>query len=169
MSKIAPCLWFDGEAEEAANFYVSILPNSRIDSVQRNVSDSPAGKTGTVLAVAFTLAGQRFLALNGGIRFEYTPAISFQVDCADQAEVDRLWDALSDGGSTERCGWLKDRYGVSWQIVPTVLPKLLGDRDLVKAQRVMQAMLQMSKLDIAALEAAHAGHLRDLTTTGELQ
>ena len=169
MSKIAPCLWFDGEAEEAANFYVSILPNSRIDSVQRNVSDSPAGKTGTVLAVAFTLAGQRFLALNGGIRFEYTPAISFQVDCADQAEVDRLWDALSDGGSTERCGWLKDRYGVSWQIVPTVLPKLLGDRDPVRAQRVMQAMLQMSKLDIAALEAAHAGHLRDLTTTGELQ
>ena len=161
MSKIAPCLWFDGEAEEAANFYVSILPNSRIDSVQRNVSDSPAGKTGTVLAVAFTLAGQRFLALNGGIRFEYTRAISFQVDCADQAEVDRLWDALSDGGSTERCGWLKDRYGVSWQIVPTVLPKLLGDRDLVKAQRVMQAMLQMSKLDIAALEAAHAGGPRD--------
>jgi predicted 3-demethylubiquinone-9 3-methyltransferase (glyoxalase superfamily) len=169
MSKIAPCLWFDGEAEEAANFYASMLPNSRIDSVQRNVSDGPAGKTGTVLAVAFTLAGQRFLALNGGTRFEYTPAISFMVDCADQAEVDRLWDALSDGGAPNRCGWLKDRYGVSWQIVPTVLPKPLGDRDSVKAQRVMQAMQQMSKLDIAALEAAHAGHLRDLTTTGELQ
>ena len=169
MSKISPCLWFDGEAEEAANFYVSLLSNSRIDQVQRNVTDSPAGKAGTVLTVAFTLAGQRFLALNGGTRFEYTPAISFMVDCAHQAEVDRLWDALSYGGAPNRCGWLKDRYGVSWQIVPTVLPKLLGDRDPVKAQRVMQAMLQMSKLDIAALEAAHAGHLRDLTTTGELQ
>ena len=169
MSKIAPCLWFDGEAEEAANFYVSLLANSHIDQVQRNVTDSPGGKAGTVLTVAFTLAGQRFLALNGGIRFEYTPAISFMVDCADQAEVDRLWDALSDGGAPHRCGWFKDRYGVSWQIVPTVLPKLLGDRDLVKAQRVMQAMLQMSKLDIAGLEAAHAGHLRDFTTTGEPQ
>jgi predicted 3-demethylubiquinone-9 3-methyltransferase (glyoxalase superfamily) len=169
MSKIAPCLWFDGEAEEAANFYVSLLSDSHIDQVQRNVTDSPAGKAGTVLTVEFTLAGQRFLALNGGTRFEYTPAISFQVDCADQAEVDRLWDALSHGGASNRCGWLKDRYGVSWQIVPTMLPTLLGDRDPVKAQRVMQAMLQMSKLDIAALEAAHAGHLRDLTTTGERQ
>lgn len=169
MSKIAPCLWFDGEAEEAANFYVSLLSNSRIDRVQRNVTHTPAGKAGTVLTVAFTLAGGRFLALNGGTRFEYTPAISFQVDCADQAEVDRLWEALSEGGFTERCGWLKDRYGVSWQIVPTVLPKLLGDRDPAKARRVMQAMLQMDKLDIAGLEAAHAGHLRDLTTTGEPQ
>jgi predicted 3-demethylubiquinone-9 3-methyltransferase (glyoxalase superfamily) len=102
------------------------------------VADGPAGKTGTVLAVAFTLAGQRFLALNGGTRFEYTPAISFQVDCADQAEVDRLWEALSDGGAPHRCGWLKDRYGVSWQIVPTQLPKLLGDSDTAKAQRVMR-------------------------------
>jgi predicted 3-demethylubiquinone-9 3-methyltransferase (glyoxalase superfamily) len=169
MSKIALCLWFDGEAEEAANFYVSLLPNSRIDSVQKNVSDSPAGKAGTVLTVAFTLAGQRFLALNGGSRFEYTPAISFMVDCADQAEVDRLWDALSGGGAPHRCGWLKDRYGVSWQIVPTVLPKLLADRDTTKVQRVMQAMVQMDKLDIAGLEAAHAGPLRNLTTTGEPQ
>ena len=169
MSKIAPCLWFDGEAEEAANFYVSLLANSHIDRVQRNVTDSPSGKAGTVLTVAFTLAGQRFLALNGGIRFEYTPAISFQVDCADQAEVDRLWEALSDGGAPQQCGWLKDRYGVSWQIVPTVLPKLLGDRDTAKAQRVMQAMLRMYKLDIADLEAAHAGRLRDLATTGEPQ
>jgi predicted 3-demethylubiquinone-9 3-methyltransferase (glyoxalase superfamily) len=169
MSKIAPCLWFDGEAEEAANFYVSLLANSHIDQVQRNVTDSRGGKVGTVLTVAFTLAGQRFLALNGGTRFEYTPAISFQVDCADQAEVDRLWEALSDGGAPHRCGWLKDRYGVSWQIVPTVLPKLLGDRDTAKAQRVMQAMLRMDKLDIAGLEAAHAGRLRDLTTTGEPQ
>ena len=169
MSKIAPCLWFDGEAEEAAEFYVSLLPNSRIDQVQRNVTDGPAGKTGTVLAVAFTLAGQRFLALNGGTRFEYTPAISFQVDCADQAEVDRLWHALSDGGSAERCGWVRDRYGVSWQIVPTVLPKLLGDRDTAKAHRVMQAMLQTGKLDIARLEAGHAGQLSGATTTGEPQ
>ena len=157
MSKIAPCLWFDGEAEEAAKFYVSLLPGSRIDPVQRNVTDSPAGKAGTVLVVAFTLAGQRFLALNGGTRFEYTHAISFQVDCADQAEVDRLWDGLSDGGSTERCGWLKDRFGVSWQIVPTVLSQMLGDPDPVKAQLVMQAMLAMIKLDIAGLEAAHDG------------
>jgi predicted 3-demethylubiquinone-9 3-methyltransferase (glyoxalase superfamily) len=147
MSKIAPCLWFDGEAEEAAKFYVSLLPNSRIDHVQKSV-------------VKFTLAGQRFLALNGGIRFEYTHAISFQVDCANQVEVDRLWEALSDGGSTERCGWLKDRYGVSWQIVPTVLPELLGDRDPVKARRVMEAMLQMTKLDIAGLVAAQAGGSR---------
>jgi predicted 3-demethylubiquinone-9 3-methyltransferase (glyoxalase superfamily) len=157
MSKIAPCLWFDGEAEEAAKFYVSLLPDSRIDHVQRNMTDSPAGKAGTVLIVKFTLAGQRFLALNGGTRFEYTHAISFQVDCTDQAEVDRLWDSLSDGGSVERCGWLKDRYGVSWQIVPSALPRLLGDPDPVKAQRVMQAMLQMVKLDVAGLEAAHAG------------
>ena len=157
MSKIAPCLWFDGEAEQAARFYVSLLPNSRIDHVQKNVTDSPAGKAGSVLIVKFTLAGQRFLALNGGTRFEYTPAISFQVDCADQAEVDRLWDALSAGGSIDRCGWLKDRYGVSWQIVPKVLLDLLGDPDPAKAQRVMQAMLQMVKLDIAGLKTAHAG------------
>ena len=157
MSKIAPCLWFDGEAEEAAKFYASLLPDSRIDHVQKNVTDSPAGKAGSVLVVKFTLAGQRFLALNGGTRFEYTPAISFMVDCADQAEVDRLWDGLSQGGAVVQCGWLRDRYGVSWQIVPNVLPQLLGDPDPAKAQRVMQAMLQMVKLDIAGLQAAHAG------------
>ena len=157
MSKIAPCLWFDGEAEEAAKFYVSLLPDSRVDHVQRNVTDSPAGKSGSVLVVKFTLAGQSFLALNGGTRFEYSHAISFFVDCVDQAEVDRLWGALSDGGSVERCGWLKDRYGISWQIVPNVLPRLLGDPDPAKAQRVMQAMLGMVKLDIAGLEAARAG------------
>src|SRR6266481_4931261 len=125
MSKIAPCLWFDGEAEEAAKFYTSLLPDSRIDHVQKNVTDSPAGKAGSVLIVKFTLA-----ALPAG---------------------------LSDGGSTERCGWLKDRYGVSWQIVPSVLPQLLGDPDPAKAQRVMQAMLQMIKLDIAGLEKAGDG------------
>jgi predicted 3-demethylubiquinone-9 3-methyltransferase (glyoxalase superfamily) len=157
MSKISPCLWFDGEAEEAAKFYVSLLPNSRIDHVQKNVTDSPAGKAGTVLVVAFTLAGQRFLALNGGTRFEYTHAISFQVDCADQAEVDRLWDALSDGGAVEQCGWLKDRYGVSWQITPRVLVEMLGDPDQEKAQRVMQAMMQMIKIDIEGLRRACDG------------
>jgi len=157
MSKISPCLWFDGEAEAAASFYVSLLPGSHIDRVQRNVMDSPSGKAGTALVVDFTLAGRRFLALNGGTRFAYTPAISFHVDCADQAEVDRLWDALCDGGSAERCGWLKYRYGISWQIVPTVLSQMLGDPDPAKARRVMQAMLQMTKLDVAGLEAAHDG------------
>jgi predicted 3-demethylubiquinone-9 3-methyltransferase (glyoxalase superfamily) len=121
------------------------------------VTDSPAGKAGTVLVVAFTLAGQRFLALNGGTRFEYTHAISFQVDCADQAEVDRLWDALSDGGAVEQCGWLKDRYGVSWQITPRVLVEMLGDPDQEKAQRVMQAMMQMIKIDIEGLRRACDG------------
>ena len=158
MSKISPCLWFDGEAEEAAKLYVSLLPDSRIEKIQRNTVDSPAGKAGTVLVVAFTLAGQRFMALNGGTRFEYTHAISFKIDCADQAEVDRLWDTLSaNGGSVERCGWLRDRFGVSWQIVPSVLPQLLGGPDRAGAQRAMQAMLQMVKLDIAGLKKAYAG------------
>ena len=130
MSKITPCLWFDGEAEEAANFYVSLLPDSQIETVQKNSVDRPGGKAGTVLVVEFTLAGQRFMALNGGMRSEYTHAVSFKIDCADQAEVDRLWDASSPmAAQAERCGWLKDRYGVSWQIVPTALPRYLGDPD----------------------------------------
>jgi predicted 3-demethylubiquinone-9 3-methyltransferase (glyoxalase superfamily) len=157
MSKISPCLWFKNEAEEAAKFYVSLLPGSRIDRVQKNVVDSPGGKAGTVLMVDFTLAGQRFLALNGGMQVEYTHAISFSVDCADQAEVDRLWDGLSNGGSVVQCGWLRDRYGISWQIVPSVLPKMLADPDPAKAQRVMQAMLQMIKLDIEGLRKAYDG------------
>ena len=158
MSKISPCLWFDGEAEEAAKLYVSLLPDSRIEKIQRNTVDSPAGKAGSVLVVEFILAGQRFMALNGGTRFEYTHAVSFKIDCADQAEVDRLWDSLSsNGGQVERCGWLKDRYGVSWQIVPTVLPELLGGPDRAGAQRAMQAMMQMVKLDIAGLRKAYAG------------
>jgi predicted 3-demethylubiquinone-9 3-methyltransferase (glyoxalase superfamily) len=158
MSKISPCLWFDGEAEEAAKFYVSLLPDSRIDHVQRNTVESRSGPAGSVLVVQFTLAGQEYMALNGGMRFEYTHAISFKVDCADQAEVDRLWDGLSaDGGSVEQCGWLRDRYGVSWQIVPSVLPKLLGGPDRAGAQRAMQAMLQMIKLDIAGLQKAYDG------------
>jgi len=158
MSKISPCLWFDGEAEEAAKFYVSLLPDSRIDKIQKNPVDGPAGKAGTVLVVQFTLAGQQYLALNGGMRFEYTHAVSFKIDCKDQAEVDRLWDALSsNGGSVERCGWLRDRYGLSWQIVPSVLPELLGGPDRAGAQRAMQAMLRMVKLDIAELKKAYEG------------
>src|SRR3984957_12404717 len=149
MSKIAPCLWFDGEAEEAARFYVSLLPDSRIDRIQKNLVDGPAGKAGTVLVVQFTLAGQEYMALNGGTRFEYTPAISFKIDCADQAEVDRLWDALSaNGGQVERCGWLKDRYGVSWQIVPSVFLELLGGPDRAGAERAMKAVMQMAQHDI---------------------
>jgi len=158
MSKISPCLWFDGEAEEAANFYVSLLPDSKIDVVQKNNVDSPGGKAGSVLVVEFTLAGQRFMALNGGMRFEYTHAVSFKIDCVDQAEVDRLWDGLiANGGQAERCGWLKDRYGLSWQIVPTALPKYLGGPDRAGAARAMQAMLGMVKLDIAGLKKAYEG------------
>jgi predicted 3-demethylubiquinone-9 3-methyltransferase (glyoxalase superfamily) len=158
MSKISPCLWFDGEAEEAAKFYVSLLPDSRIEKLQKNTVDSPAGKAGSVLVVEFTLAGQRFMALNGGMRFEYTPAVSFKIDCADQAEVDRLWDALSSsGGQAGRCGWLKDRFGVSWQIVPTALLQYLGGPDRAGAQRAMAAMMQMGKLDIAGLRKAYEG------------
>jgi predicted 3-demethylubiquinone-9 3-methyltransferase (glyoxalase superfamily) len=158
MSKISPCLWFDGEAEEAAKFYVSLLPDSRIEKVQKNLVDGPAGKSGTVLVVDFTLAGQRFMALNGGTRFEYTHAISFMIDCADQSEVDRLWDALSaNGGVVEQCGWLKDRFGVSWQIVPAALMKYIGGSDAAGAQRAMQAMLGMVKLDIEGLRKAYEG------------
>lgn len=158
MSKVSPCLWFDGEAEEAAKFYVSLLPDSKIENVHKNTIDGPSGKAGTVLVVDFTLAGRRFMALNGGTRFEYTHAVSFKIDCTDQAEVDRLWDMLSaDGGSVERCGWLKDRYGVSWQIVPTALGQYLAGPDRAGAQRAMAAMLQMVKLDIAALKRAYEG------------
>ena len=158
MSKITPCLWSNGKAEEAANFYVSLLPDSRITKVQRNVVDSPGGKAGTVLVVEFTVAGQHFMAINGGMKVEYTHAVSFKIDCADQAEVDHLWDALLSGGGKEsRCGWLTDRYGVSWQIVPTALPKYIGGPDKAGAARAMKAMLGMVKLDIAGLKKAYEG------------
>ncbi len=158
MSKISPCLWFTDEAEEAAKFYVAQLPDSRIDKIQKSIVDTPAGKAETVLVVQFTLAGQEYMAVNGGMRFEYTPAISFKIDCADQAEVDRLWDGLSsNGGAGGQCGWLKDRYGVSWQIVPSALPRLLGGPDRDGAKRAMNAMLKMGKLDIAALQKAYDG------------
>ena len=154
MSRIAPCLWFDGTAEEAASFYVSLLPDSQIDKIVRSPADTPSGPEGSVLVVEFTLAGQRFIALNGGPQFRFNEAISFTIDCSDQAEVDRLWEALSADEAAEQCGWLRDRFGVSWQIVPSALPKLLGDPDPDKARRAMQAMLQMKKIDIAALERA---------------
>ena len=155
MSKICPCLWFDGEAEEAATLYVSLLPDSGIETIQRNSIDSPAGKAGSVLVVEFTLAGQRFMALNGGPVFKFTQAISLFVNCETQEEVDELWEKLSAGGEKSRCGWLKDKFGLSWQIVPAGLGDMLQDKNPEKAKNTMQAMLQMGKLDIAKLRDAH--------------
>jgi predicted 3-demethylubiquinone-9 3-methyltransferase (glyoxalase superfamily) len=157
MSKIAPCLWFDGKAEEAARFYVSLLPDSRIDAVVPYVAETPGGKPGDVMVVEFTLAGSRYMALNGGPYFQFTPAISLFVACADQAEVDRLWDALSVGGTPQQCGWITDRYGVTWQVVPEVLGRMIKDKDPARARRVTEAMLKMIKLDIETLEKAYEG------------
>jgi predicted 3-demethylubiquinone-9 3-methyltransferase (glyoxalase superfamily) len=157
MSKIKPCLWFDGKAQEAAEFYVSLLPDSRIDTVMPYSVETPGGKPGDVMLVEFTLAGESYMALNGGPYFQFTPAISLFVSCADQAEVDRLWDALSVGGSPIQCGWITDRYGVSWQVVPEALGIMTKDKDPAKVRRVMEAMQQMVKLDVGALEAAYRG------------
>ena len=158
MSKITPCLWFDGNAEEAANFYVSLLPDSRIDKVNHSAADNPSTSEGQVITVEFTVAGQPFMGLNGGPQFPFTEAVSFSISCKDQAEVDRLWDALTaDGGKPVQCGWLKDRFGLSWQIVPKALPKLLGGPDKDGARRAMQAMMKMVKLDVAELERAYRG------------
>lgn len=157
MSKIIPCLWFDGKAEEAAQFYVSLLPNSRIDAVVPYSVETPGGKPGDVMTVEFTLAGESYMALNGGPYFQFTPAISLSVSCVDQAEVDRLWDTLSDGGSPQQCGWITDRYGVSWQIVPAVLGTMMKDKDPAKVRRVMEAVLTMIKLDVRMLESAYRG------------
>ena len=157
MQKITPFLWFDNQAEEAVNFYVSIFRNSRITNIARYGDDAAkvSGRPqGSVMTVAFELDGQPFVALNGGPVFTFSPAVSFVVDCATQDEVDRLWDRLSAGGEPQQCGWLRDKYGVTWQIVPAVLGKLLSDPDAARAQRVMQAMLQMNKLDIGALKQA---------------
>ncbi|WP_371493815.1 VOC family protein [Kitasatospora sp. NBC_00374] len=153
--KITTFLWFDDQAEEAARFYTSLFPDSRIVEVKRYGEAGP-GEAGSVMTVAFELAGQRYVALNGGPLFPFTEAISLQVNCGDQAEVDRLWAALTEGGQESDCGWLKDRYGLSWQITPRRLMELLGDPDPVRAERVMRAMLQMRKIDIQALEDAHA-------------
>jgi predicted 3-demethylubiquinone-9 3-methyltransferase (glyoxalase superfamily) len=158
MQTVTPFLWFDRQAEEAARFYVSLFPDSRIDRVTRSPADTPSGPAGSVLTVVFTLSGTRFIGLNGGPQFPFTEAVSFQIACADQAEVDRLWAALSHGGSEGRCGWLKDRWGLSWQVVPTRLHQLLADPDPHRSRRVMEAMLKMNKISIAELERAADGH-----------
>ena len=153
MPKITPCLWFDTQGEEAARFYTSIFPNSRIVDVARYGEAGPRD-AGTVMVVKFELDGQELVALNGGPEFTFDEAISFQIDCADQEEVDRYSEALTDGGEQGPCGWVKDRFGLSWQVVPARLIELLGDPDEAKAQRAMAAMLEMRKIDIAAVEAA---------------
>ncbi|MEU7835244.1 MULTISPECIES: VOC family protein [unclassified Nonomuraea] len=153
MQKITTFLWFDNQAEEAAAFYTSLFEDSRILEVQR-YGDAGPGPAGTAMTVSFELAGQRFVALNGGPEFTFTEAISLYVDCASQEEVDELWAKLTEGGEESQCGWLKDRWGLSWQIVPKVLPELLSNPDPAKAQRVMKAMLGMRKIDINALEEA---------------
>jgi predicted 3-demethylubiquinone-9 3-methyltransferase (glyoxalase superfamily) len=158
MQKIAPFLWFDDRAEEAATFYTSIFRNSKIVNIARygdagaEVSGRPKG---TVMTVEFQLEGQEFVALNGGPQFKFTEAISFVVNCQTQEEVDEYWKKLSDGGREVQCGWLKDKYGLSWQIVPTILNEMLNDPDPKKAERVMKAMLQMKKIDIKALKQAY--------------
>jgi predicted 3-demethylubiquinone-9 3-methyltransferase (glyoxalase superfamily) len=155
MRKPFPCLWFDGKAEEAATFYTSLLPDSRVDKVWRSPADTPSGPAGMVLTVDFTLAGQHFQGLNGGPDFSFNEAVSFVVECEDQTEVDRLWDALTaDGGEPGPCGWLKDRFGLSWQIVPRQLNELVGDPDPERARRAMEAMLEMGKIDVAELQRA---------------
>ena len=153
MQKITPCLWFDTEGEEAANFYTSVFKNSRILNVSRYGEAGPR-PAGTVMTVDFELDGQEFVALNGGPEFTFNEAVSFQVNCTTQEEVDEYWSRLTDGGEPGPCGWLKDRYGVSWQIVPTALNELLSDPDPARAQRAMKAMLQMGKIDIATLRSA---------------
>ena len=156
MQKITPFLWFDGCAEEAMNFYVSIFKNSKVISVTRYGEGGP-GPNGTVMSATFQLDGQEFFALNGGPQFTFTEAISFFINCETQQEVDELWEKLSDGGEKSRCGWLKDKYGLSWQVIPTILGELLGGKDPEKAKRVMMAMLQMDKIDIELLKQAYAG------------
>jgi predicted 3-demethylubiquinone-9 3-methyltransferase (glyoxalase superfamily) len=158
MDKISPCLWFDGKAEEAAEFYTSLLPDSHIDQVDRAPGDNPSTLRGAVLTVAFTLGGRSFIGLNGGPDFTFNEAISLSIDCADQAEVDRYWDALiADGGEPSACGWLKDRFGLSWQVVPRQLIEMFGSPDRAAAARAMEAMLKMGKLEVATLQEAFEG------------
>ena len=154
MQKITPFLWFDGKAEEAMNFYASIFKNSKIVDIMRYGEAGP-GPKGTAMGGTFQLDGQKFMALNGGPMFTFSPAISFFVNCETQEEVDELWEKLSEGGEKQRCGWLKDKYGVSWQIVPTVLGEMLQDKDPEKSKRVMNAMMQMNKIDIKSLKQAY--------------
>ncbi|MFB7286430.1 VOC family protein [Actinacidiphila glaucinigra] len=150
------CLWFDGKAEEAADFYVSVFKNSAIGTIGRYTEAGP-GPAGSVVAVEFTANGQKFVALNGGPEFTFSEAVSFQIRCADQAEVDHYWEKLTDGGEEGPCGWLKDRYGVSWQVFPEVLLQMIGDADPEKARRATEAMHSMKKLDLAALRRAYDG------------
>ena len=156
MQKITPCLWFDGQAEEAAQYYISIFRNSRITRITRWGDEGP-GPKGAVLTVQFQLEGQDFMALNGGPEFKFTPAISLMVDCKTQSEVDELWDKLGEGGQPIECGWVTDRYGVSWQVVPTILSEMISDKDPKRADRVMAAMMKMKKLEFAPLQAAYEG------------
>lgn len=156
MPKTVPCLWFDGQAEQAAELYTSVFPNSQITSVARYGPGMP-GEEGSAMTVSFSLDGQEYLGLNGGPQYRFTEAVSFQIPCADQDEVDHYWDRLSEGGEEGPCGWLKDRFGLSWQVVPTALPELLGDPDPARAQRAAQAMMGMKKLDIAGLRRAADG------------
>ncbi len=157
MQKITPFLWYAKEAEEAAEFYAAIFPNSRVNRVVAMPSESPSGPPGSVKVVDFELFGQAFTAMSAGPMDPFNHAVSFVVSCDDQAELDRYWDALRDGGAVEQCGWLRDRFGVSWQIVPAVLDELMSDPDRARAKRVSDAMMKMVKLDIAALERAAAG------------
>ena len=158
MDKITPCLWFDGQAEEAAAYYTSLFPNSKIESIDRAPGDTPSGPKGMVLTVNFTIDGRSFIALNGGDDFTFDEAISLSIDCADQAEVDRYWETLiGDGGEPSVCGWLKDRYGLSWQVIPRQLPRMLASPDREAAGRALEAMLKMTKIEVAELERAFAG------------
>jgi predicted 3-demethylubiquinone-9 3-methyltransferase (glyoxalase superfamily) len=154
MQKITPFLWFDDKAEEAMNFYVSIFKNSKIGRISR-YGDAGPGPKGTVMSATFHLEGQEFFALNGGPQFKFTAAISFFVDCKTQEEVDELWEKLSAGGRKDKCGWLTDKYGLSWQIIPSALGEMLQDKDPEKSKRVMRTMLQMTKIDIAGLKQAY--------------
>jgi predicted 3-demethylubiquinone-9 3-methyltransferase (glyoxalase superfamily) len=157
MSAIMPCLWFDGVAEEAAHFYAGLMPDSRVDRVNISPADTPSGKAGSVLTVEFTLRGHAFLGLNGGPMFRFSEAVSFILDCEDQAEVDRYWSALTEGGQPSRCGWLKDRYGLSWQVVPREVLAMLRDSEGGRAARAMSAIMQMGKLDLAEIRRAYEG------------
>jgi predicted 3-demethylubiquinone-9 3-methyltransferase (glyoxalase superfamily) len=165
VSKLTTCLWFDGQAQQAAEFYTSIFPNSTVDRIERSPGDSPSGREGTVLTVTFTLDGDHFVGLNGGPDFKFNEAVSFMIDCRDQAEVDRYWDALTRGGEPSQCGWLKDRFGVSWQVVPRRMMELVyGGSDPDASRRAFEAMLAMGKIEIAKIEEAYRA--TDRTATG---
>jgi predicted 3-demethylubiquinone-9 3-methyltransferase (glyoxalase superfamily) len=157
MSRIVPCLWYSEKADEAAAFYASVIPNSKVNSITPLGVDSPSGPAGSVKVVDFTLLGQPFMAMTAGPLDDFNHSVSFMIECDTQAEVDRLWDALGAGGTIEQCGWLRDRYGLCWQIVPKALGTMMKDKDPARSKRVAEAMLQMVKLDIAGLQRAYNG------------